>query len=728
MISGFNEWAASAQLGHTDSFVELNDRRLGIEAEDFIANILTTAPTKEPLLPALGGLPFALEEIIIQQVTTLKDHGCEPYFIFSGVVSNGQEERLQSAIRATKSIAKAWDLYGASQPEYAVTEFGTLSGTINVENVYRFVQNILRKNGVAFLVAPHSACAQLASIAGTEFCDAVAGSSDILMFEIDQLITELDFEKAQFSWITRRECIEALGVTSTSMFVDTCLLAGCSFLPTLPQLENDLTGSPKGPRIRAAADLLKRGQINGNALCLQYRDDPAMVALDYLNRYQKASLYVKHYVCIRPNGKIETADAASAPSDLNNIMGHRLPEEAFAYLSRGVIGSDVLCWIASNEIIERPPLDGGDADAYRRLVSDGLTPLRTSALSLLSYSAHRFYQHNPIDLRCWFNPAAPKKLNVSDTTDPRSTISGWNVRLDQIEAKANKLERDVSSLAFIVGSLQDTDFAKNSVTAKSGGNKPLSSPKEVRSNALWRFLQLRGYIQQDHQLSALGKCLQTAFMRHNQQDLEEPALLAFEMLRLNLLNSNNMFPYNGSPQRGSDTDKRNTLLVSRVACFAGLRHKTIGFTGPLSRHLLAYTSMVSAVRGNLRNVVEMSLFGLLANYHVDRSMALDQLAEISYSLPFLNDVDCALGIAVKSYLDELSAQGEPTSETSREAVKIKGANEWFPHAKDFQGDLQRAFALWDSVYAAVAAAPDNLVSNRDKKIWEEADVWLSERK
>ncbi|THZ36588.1 hypothetical protein D6C87_09066 [Aureobasidium pullulans] len=728
MISGFNEWAASAQLGHTDSFVELNDRRLGIEAEDFIANILTTAPTKEPLLPALGGLPFALEEIIIQQVTTLKDHGCEPYFIFSGVVSNGQEERLQSAIRATKSIAKAWDLYGASQPEYAVTEFGTLSGTINVENIYRFVQDILRKNGVAFLVAPHSACAQLASIAGTEFCDAVAGSSDILMFEIDQLITELDFEKAQFSWITRRECIEALGVTSTSMFVDTCLLAGCSFLPTLPQLENDLTGSPKGPRIRAAADLLKRGQINGNALCLQYRDDPAMVALDYLNRYQKASLYVKHYVCIRPNGKIETADVASAPSDLNNIMGHRLPEEAFAYLSRGVIGSDVLCWIASNEIIERPPLDGGDADAYRRLVSDGLTPLRTSALSLLSYSAHRFYQHNPIALRCWFNPAAPKKLNVSDTTDPRSTISGWNVRLDQIEAKANKLERDVSSLAFIVGSLQDTDFAKNSVTAKSGGNKPLSSPKEVRSNALWRFLQLRGYIQQDHQLSALGKCLQTAFMRHNQQDLEEPALLAFEMLRLNLLNSNNMFPYNGSPQRGSDTDKRNTLLVSRVACFAGLRHKTIGFTGPLSRHLLAYTSMVSAVRGNLRNVVEMSLFGLLANYHVDRSMALDQLAEISYSLPFLNDVDCALGIAAKSYLDELSAQGEPTSETSREAVKIKGANEWFPHAKDFQGDLQRAFALWDSVYAAVAAAPDNLVSNRDKKIWEEADVWLSERK
>ena len=75
------------------------------------------------------------------------------------------------------------------------------------------------------------------------------------------------------------------------------------------------------------------------------------------------------------------------------------------------------------------------------------------------------------------------------------------------------------------------------------------------------------------------------------------------------------------------------------------------------------------------------------------------------SLPFLNDVDCALGIAVKSYLDELSAQSEPTAEASREAVKTKGANEWFPHATDFKGDLQRAFALWDSVSCVTRDIP-----------------------
>ena len=36
------------------------------------------------------------------------------------------------------------------------------------------------------------------------------------------------------------------------------------------------------------------------------------------------------------------------------------------------------------------------------------------------------------------------------------------------------------------------------------------------------------------------------------------------------------------------------------------------------------------MRGSLRNVVEMSLFGLLANHHVDRNMAPSELAQISY--------------------------------------------------------------------------------------------------
>lgn len=102
------------------------------------------------------------------------------------------------------------------------------------------------------------------------------------------------------------------------------------------------------------------------------------------------------------------------------------------------------------------------------------------------------------------------------------------------------------------------------------------------------------------------------------------------MLRLNALNADDMFPYGGAPQRGSDADRRNTLLISRVACLAKLKHKSIGFTGPLSRHLLGYRDTASAVRTSLRNLVEMSLCTMMFNGHVDRSMSLEDLAEVSF--------------------------------------------------------------------------------------------------
>lgn len=147
---------------------------------------------------------------------------------------------------------------------------------------------------------------------------------------------------------------------------------------------------------------------------------------------------------------------------------------------------------------------------------------------------------------------------------------------------------------------------------------------------MWRFLQLRGYVQDDHTLSPLGKCLQAAYSKTTSQELQEPVVVALELLRLKALSADNTFPYNGAPQRGNDTDRRNTLLISRVACLGRLQHKSIGFTGPLSRHLLGFNSMANAVRGSLRDLVEMSLCSMLVNAHIDRSIDPLTLSEISF--------------------------------------------------------------------------------------------------
>lgn len=60
------------------------------------------------------------------------------------------------------------------------------------------------------------------------------------------------------------------------------------------------------------------------------------------------------------------------------------------------------------------------------------------------------------------------------------------------------------------------------------------------------------------------------------------------------------------------------MLVSRVACIAKLQHKPIGYSGPLSRQLLCYRSLISEVRSALRNLIEVVLAGLLLSGDAER--------------------------------------------------------------------------------------------------------------
>lgn len=124
MISSFNEWASSSQLIETAEFEQLRGRILGIEAEDYIDSMLTSPASKEPLLPALGGLPFAIDSVVEGHLSLLDKAGIKPLFVFSGLRFNDPDEKLQADLKAAKSVGAAWDLYGASEPERAVTEFG----------------------------------------------------------------------------------------------------------------------------------------------------------------------------------------------------------------------------------------------------------------------------------------------------------------------------------------------------------------------------------------------------------------------------------------------------------------------------------------------------------------------------------------------------------------------------------------------------------------------------
>lgn len=352
------------------------------------------------------------------------------------------------------------------------------------------------------------------------------------------------------------------------------------------------------------------------------------------------------------------------------------------------------------------------------------------------------------------------------------------------------------SFCFAVRSLADSTFAPKTITPKSKDEEKvifskilasiavnvlqlLKTRHEITANAVWRFLQLRGYVDNQHQLTTWGRVLETTLSASGpNKDLEEAAFLAIELLRLGLLTADTMFQgYSGAPVQGSgivflseslslsvliiiDIDKRNCMLISRTASLAKLHHQPKGYSGPLSRHLLSYNSIVSSLQASLRDLVEMSLATMFLEGHVDRersdwmdlSLGYDSrtnplcivhiLIQHQSSLPLYEERSCALGVITMTYLDELCTRDDPTSESTRAEMKVKSQG-WVEYC-DFPASLNDSFRLWDSVSFSpkkLRLASDSLLSYqvykgvqlagkeiKDKYIWDEANEWLSHRR
>lgn len=546
------------------------------------------------------------------------------------------------------------------------------------------------------MVAPYSACAQVAYLESTGCVDAVVGSPAVLLYNSDRVITQLHFETNSFAWVARQKCVDALGQLTPDQFIDACLLSGSTSLPACPQIEVDPSMSP---RIRLAANMVRRNG-DGNLSLQMSKDD------DYLALYRKARTAIKYPVVLTADGHVDVLDKESAPGDIVEVIGSRLPDEVYYYLSRGVIGPRILQWRTSLEIYEMPPLDGGMNSAYKDLIQNTLTPLRAQALALLSFWLTRYYLKKDVELVCWFDEGSKKQLGIPELTDTRDEVAGWHVTdslLGEVPASEH-LTAQSSSIAFAVHSLANDDFAKKTLTPrkKEIGGGFLRSAGELHTNTTWRFLQSRGYIKVDHTLSDWGKALHAATLRAQADglfspgnaatimEIEEAIFLAFELIRLDVLNGSNMFPpvpYTGGPMRGTSTDRANTLLISRVACLARFQHNHIGYTGPLSRHLLAFHSMCTAVRSTMRDLVEVQACNLLLSGAVNRNLGHADYSELAFSMPFIKEPDLALSLAVKTYLDELS----------QDKAKRGDITAYFPHAIDFDGDLQKAWKLWGAV-------------------------------
>ena len=549
--------------------------------------------------------------------------------------------------------------------------------------------------------------------------DAIMASPDALLFEVDKVILSFEGKEQNFTWLQKADCLTAAGSPSPQIFKDAQLLLGCSFLPTFPLLlRNQLS------TMREALALLRGGPVL--QLCNQYRDDPAVAQSDYAARYKKAIMAIKHHVITTPDGSVQPMDLQNAPGEVHAFVGQRLPDELFFYISRGLLDPQVPNWLATNEI--KLTLPGGpiDCEPFRRFVFDQLNPLRLQSLKLLAECLHFYWQARPISIKSWDGQDTMQPLK--DVSPLKDKVSSWKVR-DSIMPPSKSAR--VSSVLSCLRMLKDKDFMQKTITSTKDRiqHPALTSQSEIVSNVFWRFLHVRGFVDDKHQLTTWGHMLEAALATMDGGSRkEEQGIIAVELLRLGAFNTQSVTGSNVASSDKSYDHKRYTNLLSKIACLGRLKHEPVGYVGPLDRSLLTFAWEITSIRESLRNLCETILTTMFLNGEASRER--EDWLELSQRLPFLSDNGSSLGIAVKSYLDALNERTEAGVSLSELKEQVKSQQKpyaWFSKVENstIHKSLETAFKLFDAVNAAVKTGDKEV---KDAATFAGADQWLSPRR
>lgn len=194
-----------------------------------------------------------------------------------------------------------------------------------------------------------------------------------------------------------------LGVTE-DQFLDIGLLAGSDFTPTFHPL------APGG--WKAVVDAVKNYKTGIGAV-LAFPSDGPSKEVYYTELFMRTRCAIKFsLVLTAEEGKCvplplaltsgagaspsqPVVTAADVPSDLHDIFSHRLPDEVYFHICRGLISPQLVGWLSSGMIIEQPPLDNGESTEYRRfikeVITEGSTAPRCTALGLISSSLNKYW-------------------------------------------------------------------------------------------------------------------------------------------------------------------------------------------------------------------------------------------------------------------------------------------------------------------------------------------------
>lgn len=488
--------------------------------------------------------------------------------------------------------------------------------------MYPLLQDLLKQRRLHFLVAPHNAAAQIAylDMIDSDQCAGIMGSQELLLYPInDCVIRSMNWKDNTVTAISKSHLLLTLNV-SEQLFVDAFLATGTTFLPPFPGVADPTIYRSQPPTIRDTLTILRTTDGSVTAACASFNDVILRDDRNWLDKFRQARMAVTHFIYIAESGEIKVNDYDHLTKDNFEYLGLQLPPELFHYLNTGLIGPRILSWITHLQITVLPTIDGVDSPEYRKLVTSQVRPIKEQAMGLVSSRLSRGISHRPAKMRVWYDQNYTHTINLADLSSISSTPGwvGWDVKDGVL--KEHNPHFSAGSVASEVLSLRNADVVKS--TIPTGKVKNIESSDSLVTLALWRLLHLRGYVNDSHTLTTWGNALATAItsLQSTVQQypdvlhLYEALLVAFELIRFDLLNTKNKHTELQSlPTNGTDEDRNSLLLISRCACLLSLRHQPKGYTGLLDKNLLHFRSLVSEVRSADRELTEALLVNMFTS-------------------------------------------------------------------------------------------------------------------
>ncbi|KAL7309521.1 hypothetical protein PS15m_010389 [Mucor circinelloides] len=721
-IRHFDIFTAERRLIQTSAVTQLKDTRLGIDGNYWLRKIVL----KENTVAAMGGLPLRLTASIEKELEGFKASGIQPIFVFSGLSILRKDKPFSTEDARPSHRAAGWDFYDRGKLDLALSNWASSSGIHSAE-LLNTVLSILNKHNIEFIRAPYSSWAQLAYMYThpKQLVNAVCGGSELLMWDIDKMITSIEFEKGNYHWVSKRTVLQDLHV-SDEQFLDICILAGFEYCPTFPPLST----SHVSFTFNGVHDLIKQHKTGFNAV-QAFSDNPTVSKTNYIDTFCRTRCAVKYHLVIHDDGEVKPLNIDNAPNDIHEFIGYRLPDELYYYLMRGLIGPQSINSLVSGVLIESAPLDNGESIEYQNFLTQ-LLNIRTQTLSLLTQPLHPFYKTRKIASYFWFEPTVeqimhhqPTEGNASTRVDatPLNTIyektSSWNVTNDFVEAELEHQKTSVIDIQFCIHAVENEAKANKTIT-QPHPEQPLVDKNEIVANVLWKTLEIRDFLTSSkHIYTPWGQALSLALKSNSNLSTQEAFLTALELVRFQVL-TNKEYSKTYSHPLGDESQKKHIILLSRAFSLLPMDLKSTPWSGPLNRDLLVFNSFVKALNRSYRNLLEMLTLSFFLNGLVQKNRK--DYYQIADSLPYLADVNVALGLVCKHYLERI-VEGQSATEALASAEKA------FPTCNSVKSDLEKGFAFWKQLYAAIESLDKaKSIEKSTFEMFHSANEWLQKVK